>query len=55
MNPLYHGYTKLQELFCDNALAEKGIPQVQLELEGEGLTGQIQTRLEGFFEMLEAG
>jgi benzoyl-CoA reductase/2-hydroxyglutaryl-CoA dehydratase subunit BcrC/BadD/HgdB len=24
-------------------------------LEGEGLSGQIQTRLEGFFEMLEAG
>jgi benzoyl-CoA reductase/2-hydroxyglutaryl-CoA dehydratase subunit BcrC/BadD/HgdB len=27
---------------------------VQLELDGEGLSGQIQTRLEGFFEMLEA-
>ena len=41
--------------FLKNVLAEKGIPQVQLELEGEGLSGQIQTRLEGFFEMLEAG
>jgi len=41
--------------FLKNVLAEKGIPQVQLELEAEGLSGQIQTRLEGFFEMLEAG
>jgi benzoyl-CoA reductase/2-hydroxyglutaryl-CoA dehydratase subunit BcrC/BadD/HgdB len=41
--------------FLKKVLAEKGIPQVQLELEGEGLSGQIQTRLEGFFEMLEAG
>jgi len=41
--------------FLKNVLTEKGIPQVQLELEGEGLSGQIQTRLEGFFEMLEAG
>lgn len=40
--------------FLKNVLTEKGIPQVQLELEGEGLSGQIQTRLEGFFEMLEA-
>jgi benzoyl-CoA reductase/2-hydroxyglutaryl-CoA dehydratase subunit BcrC/BadD/HgdB len=40
--------------FLKNVLAEKGIPQVQLELEGEGLSGQIKTRLEGFFEMLEA-
>jgi benzoyl-CoA reductase subunit C len=40
--------------FLKDVLAEKGIPQVQLELEGEGLNGQIQTRLEGFFEMLEA-
>ncbi|MBU4370805.1 MAG: 2-hydroxyacyl-CoA dehydratase family protein [Syntrophaceae bacterium] len=41
--------------FLKNVLAEEGIPQLQLELDGEGLTGQIQTRLEGFFEMLEAG
>jgi len=41
--------------FLKKVLAEKGIPQVQLELEAEGLSGQIQTRLEGFFEMLEAG
>jgi len=40
--------------FLKNVLAEGGIPQVQLELEGEGLSGQIKTRLEGFFEMLEA-
>lgn len=40
--------------FLKNVLTGKGIPQVQLELEGEGLSGQIQTRLEGFFEMLEA-
>jgi benzoyl-CoA reductase subunit C len=41
--------------FLKKLLTEIGIPQVQLELEGEGLSGQIQTRLEGFFEMLEAG
>ena len=40
--------------FLKNVLIEKGIHQIQLELEGEGLSGQIQTRLEGFFEMLEA-
>jgi len=40
--------------FLKKVLTGKGIPQVQLELEGEGLSGQIQTRLEGFFEMLEA-
>jgi benzoyl-CoA reductase/2-hydroxyglutaryl-CoA dehydratase subunit BcrC/BadD/HgdB len=41
--------------FLKNVLIEKGIPQLQLELETEGLSGQMQTRLEGFFEMLEAG
>jgi benzoyl-CoA reductase/2-hydroxyglutaryl-CoA dehydratase subunit BcrC/BadD/HgdB len=41
--------------FLKKILTEIGIPQVQLELDGEGLSGQIQTRLEGFFEMLEAG
>jgi benzoyl-CoA reductase/2-hydroxyglutaryl-CoA dehydratase subunit BcrC/BadD/HgdB len=41
--------------FLKNVLIEKGIPQIQLELEAEGLSGQMQTRLEGFFEMLEAG
>ena len=41
--------------FLKRTLMEMGIPQVQLELEAEGLSGQIQTRLEGFFEMLEAG
>jgi flavin reductase (DIM6/NTAB) family NADH-FMN oxidoreductase RutF len=29
MNPLYHGYTKLQELFCDNALGKTtGVPMI---------------------------
>jgi benzoyl-CoA reductase subunit C len=40
--------------FLKNVLTEKGIPQMQLELEAEGPSGQIQTRLEGFVEMLEA-
>lgn len=40
--------------FLKEVLTEKRIPQVQLELEGEGLSEQVQTRLEGFFEMLEA-
>jgi benzoyl-CoA reductase subunit C len=40
--------------FLKNVLIEKGIPQIQLELEAEGLSGQMETRLEGFFEMLEA-
>lgn len=40
--------------FLKKVLAEMGIPQVQLEREGEGQGGQIETRLEGFFEMLEA-
>jgi benzoyl-CoA reductase subunit C len=41
--------------FLKNVLSEKGIPHMQLELEAEGLSGQMQTRLEGFIEMLEAG
>jgi len=40
--------------FLKNVLTEKGIPQIQLELEAEGLSGQMQTRLEGFIEMLGA-
>ncbi|MCD6570914.1 MAG: 2-hydroxyacyl-CoA dehydratase [Deltaproteobacteria bacterium] len=40
--------------FLKKVLDEKGIPQMQLELEEEeGLTGQVQTRLESFFEILE--
>jgi benzoyl-CoA reductase subunit C len=41
--------------FLKNVLIEKGVPQIQLELEAEGLSGQMETRLESFFEMLEAG
>ena len=53
----------VHQKFCDphlsdhpllkKSLEERGIPQLQFELEGEGMTAQIQTRLEGFFEMLE--
>ncbi len=53
----------IHQKFCDphlsdhpllkTTLEEQGIPQLQFELEGEGMTGQVQTRLEGFFEMLE--
>ena len=53
----------IHQKFCDphlsdhpllkKTLEERGIPQLQFELEGEGMTGQVQTRLEGFFEMLE--
>ena len=38
--------------FLKTVLEERGIPSLQVELEGEGLTGQIRTRLEGFFEMI---
>jgi benzoyl-CoA reductase subunit C len=41
--------------FLKNVLIEKGVPHIQLELEAEGLSGQMETRLESFFEMLEAG
>jgi benzoyl-CoA reductase subunit C len=53
----------IHQKFCDphlsdhpllkKTLEERGIPQLQFELEGEGMTAQVQTRLEGFFEMLE--
>jgi benzoyl-CoA reductase subunit C len=53
----------IHQKFCDphlsdhpllkKTLEEQGIPQLQFELEGEGMTAQVQTRLEGFFEMLE--
>ena len=53
----------IHQKFCDphlsdhpllkKTLEDQGIPQLQFELEGEGMTAQVQTRLEGFFEMLE--
>jgi benzoyl-CoA reductase subunit C len=53
----------LHQKFCDphcadhpflkEVLKQDGIPQLRLELEGEGLDGQTQTRLESFFEMLD--
>lgn len=39
--------------FLKKILDEAGIPNMQLELEGEGFTGQVQTRIESFLEMLE--
>jgi benzoyl-CoA reductase/2-hydroxyglutaryl-CoA dehydratase subunit BcrC/BadD/HgdB len=39
--------------FLKKVLDEAGIPHMQLEMEGEELTGQVQTRIESFFEMLE--
>jgi len=39
--------------FMKKVLDEAGIPNMQLEVEGDELTGQVQTRIESFFEMLE--
>jgi len=39
--------------FLKRMLDETGIPHFQFELEGEGFTGQVRTRIESFFEMLE--
>jgi benzoyl-CoA reductase subunit C len=39
--------------FLKKILDEAGIPHMQFELEGDGFTGQIRTRIESFFEMLE--
>ena len=39
--------------FLKNILDGAGIPHMQLELEGDGFTGQVRTRIESFFEMLE--
>ena len=39
--------------FLKKILDEAGIPNMQLELEGEGFTGRVQTRIESFLEMLE--
>jgi benzoyl-CoA reductase subunit C len=39
--------------FLKKALDEAGIPSTQVELEGEGFTGQVRTRIESFLEVLE--
>jgi len=39
--------------FLKNILNEARIPHMQFELEGDGFTGQVRTRIESFFEMLE--
>ncbi len=39
--------------FLKKILDEAGIPHMQFELEGDGFTGQVRTRIESFFEMLE--
>ena len=39
--------------FMKKVLDETGIPSMQLEMEGDELTGRVQTRIESFFEMLE--
>lgn len=39
--------------FLKGVLDEAEIPSMQLELEGEGFTGQARTRIESFLEMLE--
>jgi benzoyl-CoA reductase subunit C len=39
--------------FLKEVLDEVGIPSTQVELEGEGFTGQVRTRIESFLEMLE--
>lgn len=39
--------------FLKDALDEAGMPSLQIELEGEGFTGQVRTRIESFVEMLE--
>jgi benzoyl-CoA reductase subunit C len=39
--------------FLKKILDEKNIPHLQFELESDGFTGGIKTRIESFFEMLE--
>jgi len=39
--------------FLKKILGEAEIPHLQFELEGDGFTGQVRTRIESFFEMLE--
>jgi benzoyl-CoA reductase subunit C len=53
----------IHQKFCDphlsdypsirNILDEIGMPQLHLEIEGEGFAGGVRTRVESFFEMLE--
>ncbi|RPJ12907.1 MAG: 2-hydroxyacyl-CoA dehydratase [Desulfobacteraceae bacterium] len=53
----------IHQKFCDPHLSdhpflkkifdEAKIPHMQLELEGDGFTGSVRTRIESFFEMLE--
>jgi benzoyl-CoA reductase/2-hydroxyglutaryl-CoA dehydratase subunit BcrC/BadD/HgdB len=40
--------------YLKGVLDEAGVPSMQLELEGESFNSQIQTRIEGFFEMIGA-
>jgi bcr-type benzoyl-CoA reductase subunit C len=40
--------------FLKEVLAGAGVPSMQLELEGESFNSQIQTHIEGFFEMIGA-
>lgn len=39
--------------FLKKILDEAKIPHMQFELEGDGFTGSVRTRIESFFEMLE--
>jgi len=39
--------------FLKKILDDMRIPHMQIELEGDGFTGQVRTRIESFFEMLE--
>lgn len=39
--------------FLKEILDKAGIPGTQVELDGEGFTGQVRTRIESFLEMLE--
>lgn len=39
--------------FLKNILNGAGIPHMQLELEGDGFTGRVRTRIDSFFEVLE--
>ncbi|RJP34468.1 MAG: 2-hydroxyacyl-CoA dehydratase [Actinobacteria bacterium] len=41
--------------FLKEVLAVTGVPSLQLELEGESFNSQVRTRIDGFFETLEAG
>lgn len=55
----------VHQKFCDPHLSDypflkeildaSGVVSLQIELEGEGFTGQVRTRIESFMEMLETG